>query len=214
MNNLNDYYHSYLFLRNVNNLRFDYIKNNINYKNKEVLDIGCGLGFLSKNFSIFNYNVTSIDKSVSSIKLATKINFSSNIKYICSDFFTFCTNCNFTYDIILCMEILEHLSDIDKFVYNLMKISNDKTKIFISSLDRNLISYLQVIFFGEYFFKKLKKGTHIYENFNNLKQLNKILVKNKFFIKDIKFINYNPFFDLCKLNSIYNYNYIFQISLC
>lgn len=211
---LNNTYSSCLFLKHVNNLRFDYIKKNLDCNDNFILDIGCGPGFLSKKFSNFDFNIVSVDKSISLINIAKSINFSNNIKYICSDFDKFSNDNNIFYDVILCMEILEHLYDINRFIFNLKKISNSNTKIFISSLDRNIMSYLKIVFLGEYFFKKLEKGTHLYNNFKELNDLNKILLENKFFIEDIKFINYNPITELCCLNSIYNYNYICKISLC
>ncbi|HIH2763630.1 MAG TPA: bifunctional 2-polyprenyl-6-hydroxyphenol methylase/3-demethylubiquinol 3-O-methyltransferase UbiG [Candidatus Azoamicus sp.] len=150
----------------LNNLRFDYILKKNKFKNKSILDLGCGIGMLSEKLSLHGGVVTGIDKSSSLIKIALENARKKklSIKYLCSNFLSV-ENFNFKFDIIICTEVIEHLDDIFNFFIFLDKVSKKNTIIFISSLNKNLISYFKIILLGEFFSGTLVKNTHNIDSF-------------------------------------------------
>lgn len=198
-------------LHSINTVRLDYIINTVCVKRKNILDIGCGGGILSEKLSLRGANVTGIDKSNTLINVA-KRKYDSNVEYINVDIINF--NSNVKYDIIICMEVVEHLRDIDVFFKFLNKMKSDNTHVFISSLDKTILSYLEIIFFGEYVAKILQKNTHIYTKFIDIFELCCKFKKNNFFVEDIKFIKYHSLINFSILSNISSYNYIIKANLC
>lgn len=208
------------FLRNnffkplylLNQVRFDYIFNRSSLKNKRILDLGCGLGMLSEKLALHGGIVTAVDKSESLIKLAIKnaVCKKINIDYICFDFF-FEKKIDFLFDIIICTEVLEHVFDKIELLKYLKKISKSDTLIFISSLDKNLFSYFEIIFLGEFSSLILPKNTHKFEYFITLSNLNTNLNKFGFRISDIKYLDYKVFLGYSNLSLNGCVNYLLEI---
>lgn len=198
-------------LHSINAVRFDYITNAICIKNKNILDIGCGGGILSEKLRLHGANVTGIDKSKILIDIARR-NYNSNVLYVNTDIEHF--NSNVKYDIIVCMEVIEHLKNISMFFDFLYKIKSHNTQLFVSSLDKSILNYLEIIFFGEYVSKILQKNTHNYDNFTSIAELCCYFKENKFFIEDIKFIKYYPLLNFAVLSNIKSFNYVIKVRLC
>ncbi len=202
-------------LHAINDIRFNYIKTQCDVKNKKILDLGCGGGLLSLKLSKHGAYVIGLDKSKNLIDIAninvltTKIN---RIKYINLDFLEFKSNLKF--DVILCMEMIEHLNNINDFFIFLNNVASSNTLIFISSLDKCFISYFNIIFFGEYILKKLKKNTHDYFKFLTMKNMINLFDKNKFNIIDVFYMNYNFFFNFASFSYNITHNYILKIKKC
>jgi 2-polyprenyl-6-hydroxyphenyl methylase / 3-demethylubiquinone-9 3-methyltransferase len=199
----------------LNNIKFDYIKNCNNIKYKKILDLGCGTGFLSKKLCKHGGIVTAVDNSDISIKYAKsnlllkdlKINYISNsieefLKYNIDKF-----------DIIICMEVIEHIYD-KNLIYDLLKIlNNNKGVIIISSLNKSIIAYIYIILLGESLTKSLLKGTHFYNDFISLKDLYYKFHKYDILVKDIKYINYNFLINHASINICSKINYLIKINV-
>ncbi|HFL8819522.1 MAG TPA: bifunctional 2-polyprenyl-6-hydroxyphenol methylase/3-demethylubiquinol 3-O-methyltransferase UbiG [Candidatus Azoamicus sp. OHIO2] len=207
-----DLYGSCKALHSINNIRFNYIIDSVCIKNKKILDIGCGGGILSEKLSLHGANVIGIDKSAVLIDIAKKKRIVSNTIYVNTDLLNFISNIK--YDIIVCMEILEHLKDINIFFDFLIRIKSNNTQLFVSSLDKTLRSYFQFIFFGEYVVKTLKKNTHDYSCFLNIDKLCHELQKYQFIVEDIKFIKYHYLTNFSTLSHVTSPNYIIKVKVC
>lgn len=198
-------------LFSLNSLRFDYIKKRNNLFEKNILDIGCGIGLLSEKFAIHKSFVTGIDKSKFLIDLAFKSakKKNLNITYILGDFFEikFLSK----YDIVLCTEMLEHFNDIDNLFKFFNVIGKVNSLFYISSVSRMFFSYFKIIFLAEFISGKIIKNTHNFNNFINLSLLKNILVRNNFIISDIKFLDYNFFFNSSKLLNNNGINYLIEV---
>lgn len=200
-------------LHAINKIRFDYIKSNIFLKGKKILDIGCGGGILSTKLALHGAFVTGIDKSSHLIDVAKNVsNKNIYLKYINIDILKF--NSDIKYDIILCMEVLEHFSSINLLLSKIKDFCNTDTQIFISSLDKNFKCYLDIIFFGEYVIKKLHKGTHFYNDFIDIRYLLYLFSKFNYLLQDIKFIKYNLLTNLATMHFVNFYNYIVRLKIC
>ena len=163
-------------MHKFNPIRISYIKNNIisalNLKNKkkpleqtQILDIGCGGGLLSESMSRLGANVTGIDASQKNINIAKlharKSNL--NINYICTSPEKMKSNKKF--DVILNMEIIEHVEDINFFLESSSALLKKNGIMFIATLNKTLKSYIFAIIGAEYIMRWLPIGTHEWEKF-------------------------------------------------
>lgn len=190
----------------INNIRFDYINSMCNLKGKKVLDIGCGIGLLANKCALHGAKVVALDQSKCAIDLAVQNSTLNNIKYInlnLSEFYS-----AEVYDVIICMEVLEHLKDIKVLINILKNCINSSTVFFISSLKKDFFVYVKYILFGEYVLGSLKKNTHLYDNFYNILTINSELYNHRIFLNDIKFIKYNHLFNYSSLSFKIGSNYI------
>lgn len=195
----------------INNIRFNYIKSKTNILNKNILDLGCGGGILTEKLAKHGGKITALDKSKELIKIAkSRSNFlSMQINYLNIDIINFLKNCQANFDVIICMELLEHLENEHHVIHLLKNILNKNGIIIISSLNKNILTYIKIILFGEFILKKLHKNTHI---FNKLIKVYKMKnYENKLKIIDIKEIKYDPIFKYSKINKIPKINYILTL---
>jgi len=176
-------------LHEFNPIRIKYIKDNIinnfklNLTNKplkkiNILDIGCGGGLLSEPMSRLGASVTGIDASKKNIEIAklhAKIN-KLKINYVCASPETLKTKIKF--DVILNMEIIEHVKDIDLFIKESSNLLKKNGLMFIATLNKTLKSYLFAIVGAEYILNWLPIGTHDWNKFvkpENIIEVNRSL---------------------------------------
>ncbi len=198
-------------LHELNKIRVNYINKYCLLNNKDVLDVGCGVGILSESLSFFGAKVTGLDisnKLICYAKLHSKMMGIKNInyKYITS-LHNFEKIEKKRYDIIFCMELLEHISSPDLFIRIFYKLLKKNGILFLSTLNKTYISYLLSIIGAEYFFNIIPKGTHNYNMFIKLTCLKKWLNKNNFNIININGILYNPIIHYAKFSNSLDVNY-------
>lgn len=197
----------------INNIRFNYIKSKINIKNKNILDIGCGGGILTEKLALHGGNIIAIDKSKELIKIAkSRSKLLSNINYINIDTTEFLNRNKEKFDIILCMEVLEHIKNKNQVIDLIKYIMNENSFLIISSLNKNLVTYIKIILFAEYIIKKIPKNTHIFENFIKIKDINSYI--NEVKIIDIKEIYYNYILGYSTIKKKVSINYILTLKKC
>ena len=206
-------------LHKFNPIRIKYIKDNIIYsfklKSKEkplqkinILDIGCGGGLLSEPMARLGANVTGIDASDKNIKIAklhAKKN-KLNINYFCSSPEKLKIKKKF--DVILNMEIIEHVEDINFFIKSCSKLLKKNGLMFVATLNKTLKSYMFAIIGAEYVLRWLPIGTHDWEKFVKPEDLKNILSKNNLKIEKIDGMNFNIFKDEWNISKDTSINYI------
>ena len=189
-------------LHRFNPIRIKYIKkniiNNFNLKNKikplekiQILDIGCGGGLLSEPMHRMGASVTGIDASATNIKIAklhAKKN-KLNIKYLCSSPENLKINKKF--DVILNMEIVEHVEDVEFFLKSCSKLLKKNGLMFVATINKTLKSYIFAIIGAEYILKWLPIGTHDWEKFLKPNHLQKILNKNNLDLSSLDGMTFN-----------------------
>ena len=206
-------------LHKFNPIRIGYIKNNIikHFKMKpstrplkkiNILDIGCGGGLLSEPMCKLGANVVGIDASKKNIEIAKFHAKKNNLKinYICSSPEILRTKKKF--DVILNMEIIEHVEDIDFFIKKISKLLKKNGLMFVATLNKTLKSYAFAIIGAEYILRWLPIGTHNWEKFVKPEDLIKISEKNNFKIKNLDGLKYNIFNDKWELSIDNSVNYI------
>lgn len=197
----------------TNNIRFNYIKSKTEINKKAILDLGCGGGILSEKLAKHGGNVIGLDKSKELIKIAKIRNKSNsfNIKYIKNSIKKFNDSNSKKFDIIICMEILEHMNNKKDLLSLINQASKKNSIIILSSLNKNIITYMYMILFGEFLTKKIPINTHSYEKLtspNILKNIEKIK------IIDIKGINYNNLLSYSNIKIMSQINYIITLKKC
>ena len=206
-------------LHKFNPIRISYIKNNIiktmkitdrnkPLKKVKILDVGCGGGLLSEPMCRMGADVTAIDASERNIEVA-KIHAKKDklkIKYICTSPDNYKTDIKF--DVILNMEIVEHVEDINVFIKSCSKLLKKNGIMFVATLNKTLKSYLFAILGAEYFLRWLPIGTHDWEKFVKPEDLIDILKKNNLMLDELHGMKFDLIKDQWNLSSDKSVNYI------
>ena len=174
------------------------------FKNKKILDLGCGTGEFLNNYYGMGAECLGIDIE-NNFKIKNKINF----KLINIEANKFLKNCKKKFDVIFLFEFLEHLEEQDKYQLfeNLTKNLNKNAYIFISTLNKNLLSKYLAIDIAENLLKLLPKKTHDFNLFLSPSKLQSISQKYNLNLMDIEGIQYNPIFKSFKLSKFDLVNY-------
>mgnify|MGYP001388597825 FL=1 len=206
-------------LHNFNPLRISYLKENIiktfNLQEKDkilsgikILDIGCGGGLLSEPMSRLGAEVFGIDASETNIEVA-KVHAKKSgldIKYFCSSPEKFKTDLKF--DVILNMEIIEHVEDVDFFLESCAKLLKRNGIMFVATLNKTLKSYIFAIVGAEYILKWLPIGTHEWNKFVEPEKLIEITKKYDLTLNDLKGVKLNLITNDWQLSTDNSVNYI------
>ena len=206
-------------LHKFNPIRIQYIKENIignfKLKNKKkpldkinILDIGCGGGLLSEPMTRLGANVTGIDASNKNINIAKHHAKKNKLKinYICSSPEKLKIKKKF--DVILNMEIVEHVDDINFFINSSSKLLKKNGLMFVATLNKTLKSYMFAIIGAEYVLRWLPIGTHDWEKFVKPEDLKNILHKNNLKLEKLDGMNFNIIKDEWSVSSDTSINYI------
>jgi len=177
-------------------------------KKINLLDIGCGGGLLCEPLKRLGANVTGIDVSQKNIEVAKfhAKEMKLNINYITSSPENLKLNTKF--DVILNMEVIEHVSNVNLFIENCSKLINKNGIMFIATINKNLKSYLQAIVGAEYILRWLPIGTHNWEKFLSPQKLENIANKNNFKLDEIIGMKFNFFLQKWYRSKDFSVNYI------
>lgn len=194
----------------INPLRLNYIDTAASIQDKTVLDIGCGGGILSEAMNARGAIVTGLDANKSAIEVAREHAqlSSARIDYVHATAEQYAQENNKKYDVITCMELLEHVPDPASLMSacaNMLKPGGD---LIVATLNRNARSYAASILAAEYILGLLPKGTHDYAKFIKPSELSRWLRKMDFTIVDISGMHYVPVINHCLLNNDPSVNYL------
>ena len=206
-------------LHKFNPIRIKYIKDNImkkfnlNSSNKplktiNILDIGCGGGLLSEPMSRLGANVVGIDASKKNIEVA-KFHAKKNklkITYICAS--PEILKIQKKFDVILSMEIVEHVEDINFFIKKSSELLKKNGLMFIATINKTLKSYMFAIVGAEYILKWLPIGTHDWNKFIKPDELIKITKINNLKLEKLDGMNFDLLTNEWNLSSNNSVNYI------
>ena len=174
------------------------------FKNKKILDLGCGTGEFLNNYYGMGAECSGIDME-NNFKIKNKKNF----KLINIEANKFLKSCKKKFDVIFLFEFLEHLEEQDKYQLfeNLTKNLNKNAFIFISTLNKNLLSKYLAIDIAENLLKLLPKKTHDFNLFLSPSKLQSISQKYNLNLMNIEGMQYNPIFKSFKLSKFDLVNY-------
>ena len=197
-------------LHKINPLRLDFVSKNTKLEKKQVLDIGCGGGILSESMDNIGAFVTGIDMASDVIDIAklhqkesgTNVNYQNiSTEELAS------TNQSF-YDVITCMEMLEHVPSPNDIISSCSSLLKDNGYVFFSTINRNFKSFVFAIIGAEHILKLLPVGTHQYSKFIKPSEIEEIARKSDLELVDTIGINYNPLMKKFYCSSDVDVNYI------
>ena len=160
-------------------------------KDLKILDIGCGGGMLCEPLNRLGAKITGIDASENNIEVAKlhSKEMNLNIEYIC------CSpenlNMKDKFDVILNMEVIEHVSNVNLFIKNCSELIQKRGIMFVATINKNLKSYLFAILGAEYILRWLPIGTHDWDKFLTPHDLEIIIKKNNFLSDDLIGVKFN-----------------------
>lgn len=196
-------------LHDINPLRLEYIMQKTDLKGLRVLDVGCGGGILTEQIAKQGARTTGIDASPDMTAIALSHAKTSNldIQYFNTDIEHMTQYTHAGFDVILCMELLEHVPHYERVILACKTLLNARGIIIFATINRNLISYVLAIVMAEYVLGLLPKGTHDYASLITPDEL--VLACSRAGLKkfDITGFSYNPFtrnYYFCK-NIMVNY---------
>jgi len=201
-------------LHEINPLRLNFIASKVELSGASVLDIGCGGGILSESVALKGATVTGIDQGEKLIKIAKlhSKEYNLNIDYKHMNIEDFFKNNNKKFDVITCLEMLEHVPDPSSVVRHCAKLIKPGGRIFFSTINKNPKAFLFAIIGAEYILNLLPKGTHEYNKFIAPAELKAWCNNFQLEFLDIVGMSYNPIFKTYKLGADTSVNYLVEVS--
>ena len=200
-------------LHAINPLRLNWIKSFVNLEGKKVVDIGCGGGILAESISQSGADTTGIDLSEKALKVAElhALEVGANLTYRTISAEELAEEQAEQYDVVTCMEMLEHVPDPMSVVRACANLCKPGGTLFFSTLNRNPKSYLFAIIGAEYILKLLPKGTHEYAKFIKPSELVAFTRNAGLEMIGIKGLSYNPLTQVYSLSDDVDVNYMIAV---
>jgi 2-polyprenyl-6-hydroxyphenyl methylase/3-demethylubiquinone-9 3-methyltransferase len=181
-------------LHDINPLRLDYIDRSAGLSGKQVLDVGCGGGILSESMAARGASVTGIDMGEMPLRVAELHTLESGIEveYLRVPVEQLAAERPGGFDIVTCMEMLEHVPDPSSVVDACARLVKPGGFVFFSTLNRNPKSYLLAIVGAEYLLRMLPRGTHDFARFIRPSELESWIRAAGMRCADLTGMTYNP----------------------
>ncbi|MEO9655002.1 bifunctional 2-polyprenyl-6-hydroxyphenol methylase/3-demethylubiquinol 3-O-methyltransferase UbiG [Marinomonas sp.] len=189
-------------LHEINPLRANYINERASLEGKKVIDIGCGGGILSESLAQFGAQVKGIDMGEAPLEVARlhlkESNLEVDYERITAE--QIADREVAQYDVVTCLEMLEHVPDPASVINACMKLVKPGGHVFFSTINRNPKAYLFAIIGAEYILNMLPKGTHDYAKFIQPAELNNYARNAGLEVTHMTGLTYNPLTKIYKLN--------------
>lgn len=197
-------------LHEINPIRVNYISRITNIAEKKILDIGCGGGILAEALAHHGAQVTAIDMAHASLSVAKLHQLDSKLKidYRQISAEELAQKESQNYDVITCLEMLEHVPDPASIVKSCFELIKPGGLVFFSTINRNPKSYLFAILGAEYVLNLLPRGTHEYAKFIRPSELATWCRNSELELKEQIGMGYNPFTKRYYLQDNIDVNYI------
>jgi len=197
-------------LHDINPVRLEYITRRVDLKGQLVLDLGCGGGLLSESMAEAGARVTGIDASHEAISIARQHNpyADSRLQYEISTVEAHIKHSKAEYDVITCMELLEHVPDPASIIRSSASLLRPGGHLFFSTINRTLKAYLTGVIAAEYILGLLPKGTHEYARFIKPSELASVCTQNNLLVRDITGMAYMPYLRRAWLHPSPSINYL------
>lgn len=202
-------------LHQINPIRFEYIlekmTNHFNISNDKlsILDVGCGGGLITSRLCEFSNQVTGIDAIQENIDVAVQYASEHNLDIIYhkSTIEEFVASSIKQYDVVLCLEVIEHVDNLSGFIKNLTSLVKPNGIVIISTINRTVKAYLLAIIMAEYVLNWVPKKTHDYSKFLKPSEISLMFKENNMELKELKGLTYNIANNSWELSNDIDVNY-------
>lgn len=197
-------------LHDINPLRVGYITERVNLKGKRILDVGCGGGLLSEAMAAMGASVIGIDAGEGPISVAKLHRHESKIwvDYELTTIEAYAESNPEPFDVITCLEMLEHVPDPSSVINTCRKLLKDDGDLFLSTINRNPKAYLFAIVGAEYLLDLVPKGTHDYEKLIQPSEMAAWCRDADLNIINFTGMTYNPITRVYRMGSNVDVNYM------
>lgn len=197
-------------LHEINPLRLEWINACVPLAGKKVVDVGCGGGILAESMAKKGADVTGIDLSEKPLKVADLHSLESGVqvRYELIAAEALAAREPGQYDVVTCMEMLEHVPDPASIVQACATLVKPGGHVFFSTINRNPKAYLFAVVGAEYLLKLLPKGTHDYAKFLTPAELARFIRGAGLDMDSLKGMGYNPLTKIYSLNQDTSVNYM------
>ena len=201
-------------LHALNPVRVDYIEERVGgVAGKRVLDVGCGGGLLSEALASRGALVTGLDLGAATIEVAELHAMQSglSIRYLRESAEAHAAQSPGAYDVVACLEMLEHVPDPSAILHALHTLVKPGGAVILSTINRNLKSWLFAVVGAEYVMRLLERGTHTYSRFIRPSELARWSREAGFDVVDIVGLEYDPLRETARRSRKVDVNYMLQL---
>lgn len=197
-------------LHEINPLRLAFIDDIASLKGKKVLDVGCGGGILSESMHFKGAKVTGIDLGEKALNVAKlhQLESGAKVDYQMIAVEALAEKSPQTFDVVTCMEMLEHVPDPSAIVAAVSKLVKPNGFVFFSTINRNPKAYLHAVIGAEYILNMLPKGTHDYSKFIKPSELSSWVRASGLTVDAMRGLGYNPLTKAYTLSDDVSVNYM------
>lgn len=201
-------------LHEINPLRLDWIDRNVPLKGRRVIDVGCGGGILAEAMATRGARVTGIDLGEAALSVARLhlLESGQQVEYHAIAAEDMAHREPGTFDVVTCMEMLEHVPDPASIVHACATLARPGGSVFFSTLSRNPKAYLYAVIGAEYLLGLLPRGTHDYARFIRPSELSRDCREAGLQVEEIIGMSYNPFTRVYTLGRDTSVNYLVRCS--
>jgi len=202
-------------LHEINPLRLNYIDSLASLSGKRVLDVGCGGGILSESMYFKGADVTGIDLGEKALNVAKlhQLESGAKVSYILTSVEQLALEQPASFDIVTCMEMLEHVPDPASIVAACAKLVKPGGAVLFSTINRNPKAYLFAVLGAEYILNMLPKGTHDYAKFIKPSELSNWVRQSGLTVAGMRGMSYQPFTQHYSLSNDVSVNYLVHTEL-
>lgn len=197
-------------LHDINPARLEFIDERVGLKGKRVLDIGCGGGILAESMAARGATVTAIDMAAAPLAVA-QIHLRESgleVEYLKSTAEDHAEARPGAYDVVTCLEMLEHVPDPSQVVAACSRLVKPGGQAFFSTINRNPKAWVMAIFGAEYVLRLLPRGTHEYAKLIRPSELGEWVRAAGLELGGFTGMHYNPFTRACTLGGNVDVNYL------
>jgi 2-polyprenyl-6-hydroxyphenyl methylase/3-demethylubiquinone-9 3-methyltransferase len=200
-------------LHTLNPVRLQYVEDRAGLRGKRALDVGCGGGLLSEAMASCGADVTGIDLAPMTIEVAELHALDSKVPvhYLRESAEMHVQHAPAAYDVVVCMEMLEHVPEPAGVLKALHDLAKPGGHVFVSTLNRNLKSYLLAVVGAEYVLNLLARGTHTYERFIKPSELARWARAAGLSVEDISGLAYDPLQNTARQSRDVDVNYMMHL---